>query len=49
MEKELCEYLLEMEARLAGLTREDVRFVAFQMAKLNNVQNPFAGDSEMAG
>ena len=34
-EDELCTYIINMEARLIGLPREDVRVLAFQMDERN--------------
>lgn len=48
-EQELVKYLLEMEARYWGLTREDVRSLAFQLAKQNNIPNPFSVLNNCAG
>lgn len=42
LEKKLVEHLLLMEKKFFGLTRQDVRYVAFQLAKRNNLPNPFS-------
>jgi hypothetical protein len=42
MEKELMDYLLFMETRLIGLTRQDVRRLAFQLATRNDLKNNFS-------
>lgn len=41
IEKDLVKYLLEMESRFFGLTRNDVRSMAFQLALKNKINNPF--------
>ncbi|CAH1963651.1 unnamed protein product [Acanthoscelides obtectus] len=38
-----------MDKKYFGLTRRDVRSIAFQLAKLNNIPNPFSLLSESAG
>jgi transposase len=49
MEKELVEYVLFMETRLFGLTRQDVRKLAFQLATKNNLKNEFSHLKGIAG
>ncbi|XP_050340939.1 uncharacterized protein LOC126767492 [Bactrocera neohumeralis] len=49
VELELVRYLREMEAKFWGLTRSDVRSLAFQLAKRNNIENPFSIIRECAG
>jgi hypothetical protein len=46
MEQELMEYLLMMEEKYFGLTRQDIRMMAFQLAKNNNLKKSF---SELRG
>ena len=46
-ESEHAAYIIHMEEILMGLTPEDVRSLAFQMAKRNNITNPFS--DEQAG
>lgn len=41
MEDDLVKYLLEMESRYWGLTRADIRSLAFQIANMNNIPNRF--------
>lgn len=41
LEKALVEYCLVMEKKLFGLTRTDLRNMAFLLAKKNNIPNPF--------
>lgn len=41
VESELVDYLLEMEKTFYGLTRNDVRRIAFQLAERNNIVHPF--------
>jgi uncharacterized protein YraI len=48
LERQLVEYILIMESKFHGLTRTDLRRMAFMLAKRNNLQNPF-GESGMAG
>ena len=48
-EDELCHYIINMEARLLGLTREDVRVLAFQMAERNGRPHRFNKVNQMAG
>ncbi|CAB3251125.1 unnamed protein product [Arctia plantaginis] len=47
LEKKLVEYILFMEARYFGLTRMDVRKMAYQLALKNNFKNQFR--NEVAG
>ena len=48
-EGELCAYILRMEEVLLGLSRDDVRHVAYQFAVRNNIPNNFNQQSQMAG
>ena len=48
-EQELCTYILYMEEVLLGLSRGDVRHVAYQMAVRNNLPHNFNNNTEMAG
>ncbi|KAG8286673.1 hypothetical protein J6590_054514 [Homalodisca vitripennis] len=43
MEDELVHYLLLMEQKFYGLTRDDVRCLAFQLCERNGVDHPFSG------
>lgn len=47
IESELVHYLLLMEQKFYGLTRDDVRRLAFQLCAKNNIKHPFNGT--MAG
>lgn len=47
LETKLVEYILFMEARYYGLTRQDVRKMAYQLAMRNGISNNFK--NEMAG
>lgn len=47
LEKKLLEYILFMESRYYGLTRMDVRIIAYQWALKNNIENNFR--NEVAG
>ena len=46
---ELCAYILRMEEVLLGLSRDDVRHIAYQMADRNNLKHNFNNETEMAG
>ena len=48
-EDELCHYIINIEARLLGLTREDVRVLAFQMAERNGRPHRLNTSSEPDG
>ncbi|CAK1578294.1 unnamed protein product [Parnassius mnemosyne] len=48
LENLLVEYILKMESKFHGLTRNDVRRMAYMLAKRNNLENPF-GESGTAG
>lgn len=45
----LVEYLLQIEARLFGLTRSDLRNLAFQYAELNQITHSFNKIDQKAG
>ena len=47
-EQELCTYILRMVEVLLGLSRGDVRHVAYQMAVQNNIPHNFNSNTEMA-
>lgn len=47
LENELVRYILEMEAKFHGLTRKDVRRMAYTLATRNHIKHPFGGN--MAG
>lgn len=49
LEKSLVDYVLTMEAKFFGLTRKDIRCLAFQLAVKNNLPNPFSKTNEAAG
>ena len=49
LEDQLVEYLLLMEKKFYGLTRSDVKRMAYQLVTLNNLPNPFSKDNESAG
>lgn len=44
LEQELVNYLVIMESKFYGLTRADVRRLAFQLCERNGVQHPFSKD-----
>lgn len=46
-EQELVQYILVMEAKFYGLTREDIRIMAYTLAVQNGLQHPFK--KEIAG
>nr|CAH7729982.1 unnamed protein product [Callosobruchus chinensis] len=48
LEKKLVEYLI-MDKNYFGLTRRDVRSVAYQLAKQNNIPNSFSLNHQTAG
>ncbi|XP_018361237.1 PREDICTED: tigger transposable element-derived protein 1-like isoform X2 [Trachymyrmex cornetzi] len=48
MEAQLVDYLLEMENQFYGLTRNDVKKMAYQLAIRNKLKHPF-GRNEKAG
>lgn len=48
-EKELADYVMKMESRLFGLTIHDLRYLAFQYAKRNQIPNNFCDKDELAG
>lgn len=45
IEKQLVEYLVEMDNRFYGLTRLDVKRMAYQLAQRNNIQHPFSSNA----
>ena len=47
-EQELCTYILRMVEVLLGLSRGDVRHVAYQMAVQNNIPHNVNSNTEMA-
>lgn len=49
LEKELVKYLLMMDQMYYGLTRKDLRSMAFQLARRNNLPHPFSFLRESAG
>lgn len=49
IESDLVKYILEMESRFWGLTRMDIRSLAFQIAKRNDIPNKFSVMAECAG
>ncbi|CAG4969864.1 unnamed protein product [Parnassius apollo] len=48
LENLLVEYILKMDSKFHGLTRNDVRRMAYMLAKRNHLENPF-GESGMTG
>ncbi|CAH2001885.1 unnamed protein product [Acanthoscelides obtectus] len=48
VENLLVDYILTMESKFYGLTRSDVRRMAYMLAKRNQLKNPF-GDTGLAG
>ncbi|KAJ8729016.1 hypothetical protein PYW07_006712 [Mythimna separata] len=48
-EEELVHHILEMEKRFYGLTLQDVRRLAYQLAERNNIEHKFSKDTQMAG
>ncbi|XP_055903963.1 tigger transposable element-derived protein 6-like [Eupeodes corollae] len=49
LEESLVDYTLQMEGKLFGLTRNDIKSLAFQLALKNNIPNPFSLVNEVAG
>ncbi|KAJ8968235.1 hypothetical protein NQ317_011351 [Molorchus minor] len=49
LEQELVRYCLQMEQKFFGLSRKDVRCMAYQLAIRNNLKNPFSKEKEQAG
>jgi hypothetical protein len=49
LEEKLVEYLLLIERKYFGCTREDVRRLAFQLAVRNKIPNPFSTAKEATG
>lgn len=41
LENQLVQYILQMESRYFGLTRTDVKKMAYQLALRNNIKHPF--------
>lgn len=48
-EKELCEYVVNMEQKLFDLTSTELRSLAFQLAERNDFNNPFNKETKLAG
>lgn len=49
LESKLVEYILLMEKKFFGLTRRDLCSIAFQLARQNNLPNPFSLLHQSAG
>ena len=49
VERQLVEHILQMEARFYGLTLSDVRKLAFDIAKANNLTTRFNQEKKLAG
>lgn len=49
LEDQLVDYLLLMEKKFYGLTRSDVKRMAYQLATLNKLPNTFSKNNETAG
>lgn len=49
LEEHLVQYLLVMESKFFGLTRRDVRTMAYQLAKANGLADAFSKHHEFAG
>jgi DDE superfamily endonuclease/helix-turn-helix, Psq domain len=50
LEDELSRYILEMESKFFGMTRKDVKILAYQLAEKNNIlPNPFSSKNQEAG
>jgi len=48
-EDDLCELILQMEARLYGLTSSDVRAIVFEFCQKNKIPNNFNEKEQKAG
>ncbi|XP_067642531.1 uncharacterized protein [Eurosta solidaginis] len=48
-EKMLVDYVLTMESKLFGLSRMDVKYLAYQLAEKNNIMHPFSKENQLAG
>lgn len=49
LEGMLVEHIKTMESRLFGLTKTDLRLLAFQLAERNNLKHPFNKETGLAG
>lgn len=49
LEKKLVAYCKEMEANFFGLTRADIKLMAYQLALRNNIPHPFSKKTNTAG
>ena len=49
IERDLVKYILQMESMLFGLSMDDVRVLAFQLAESNGLQHPFNRTVRKAG
>jgi hypothetical protein len=49
LECELATYCLELERRFFGLTMDEVRSMAYQLAEKNGFSHPFSHEKKMAG
>ncbi|CAI6356150.1 unnamed protein product [Macrosiphum euphorbiae] len=49
LESELLKYALLMESKYYGLTRNDLKQMAYQLAVQNKIKHPFSDESMMAG
>lgn len=48
-EKELVDYILDMEKTFYGVTPREIRSMAFQLATANGIDHPFDKKTELAG
>ncbi|XP_062560612.1 uncharacterized protein LOC134224952 isoform X2 [Armigeres subalbatus] len=48
-EAELLQHLLDLESRFYGITKNDVRELAFELAEKNKIPHPFNKKKKMAG
>jgi len=49
LESEILKYALLMESKYYGLTRNDLKQMAYQLAVQNKVKHPFSNESMMSG
>lgn len=48
-ELELCDHIIEMERRFYGISQNDLRHMAYNLAVKNNILHTFGDEKKMAG
>ncbi|KAG5898904.1 hypothetical protein JTB14_000152 [Gonioctena quinquepunctata] len=48
-EQELCEHIVNMKQRFYGITQNDLRCMAYSLARKNNISHTFNNEKKMAG